>query len=565
MDEFEKELKIGFLEEISQRLTDTEECFLSLESNPEDKSLIEKIFRLAHNIKGSARAVGYLEMGEFTHELESLLLKIKNGEIKIKATTVSILLACNDHLKDWVARLSKNLNEHVDSKALLEKVINHAKNQDAALETATLFAASLVEEAPALPDATVLPLKKAAINSVKVEESIRVGVHRLEDLMNYVGELVILQTVLSQQKYEIQSPLIQKTITQLTKITKDIQDISMGLRMLPLKQTFQKVQRIVRDTANTLGKEVNFHMEGEDTELDKTVIENLGDPLVHLIRNAVDHGIEAPDARRAKGKESSGNIYLKAFHSGGRIFVEIRDDGKGLDPSTLKKKAIEKGILNADQEISDLDAQRLIFSPGFTTKSEVTEISGRGVGMDVVKTNIEKNLRGEVSVTSEVGQGTQFLIQLPLTLAIIEGIIINEKNNKFIVPLSHVHESVRIESGMVHEAAGLGHVLSLRGEQLPLLRLGQLLRLTPGPFVMNSGIAIIVKSGNSPFAISVDDIVGQHQVVIKSLGEEIKNMKGVMGGAILGDGKVALILDLQDLVSSHKKQNRPLGEMRGAA
>lgn len=571
MDEFERELKIGFLKELAQSLNETEECFLSLENSPNDSSLIEKIFRVAHNIKGSARAVGFIEIGEFTHQMESLLLKIKNGEIKVKQGTVSLLLHCNDHLKSWLALLSMNLEEKVDSSFLIEKIIKHMKNEPdqktASIPVAQAPATTPPRSAFAPVDPMAAPEAPKAIpkRTLAVEESIRVDVQRLEDLMNYVGELVILQTVLTQQRFEIESPLIQKTITQLSKITKDIQDISMGMRMLPLKQTFQKVQRIVRDTANSLGKEVTFHMEGEDTELDKTVIENLGDPLVHLVRNAVDHGIETPDERIRQGKDPIGNIYLKAFHSGGRIYIDIKDDGKGLDPQALRQSAISKGLLHSNQEISDAEAQRLIFSPGFSTKTDVTEFSGRGVGMDVVKTNIERHLRGEVNVSSEVNKGTQFSIQLPLTLAIIEGIIISESENKFILPLSHIHESMRLDASIVHERSGIGYVLSLRGEQIPLLRLSSLLQLTAPRHSINKAMAVVVRSGPSPFAIAVDDIIGQHQVVIKSLGSEIRNMKGVMGGAILGDGKVALILDLLDLSQKTKKSNKTVNDMRGAA
>lgn len=577
MDEFEKELKIGFLQEVSQNLTDTEECFLSLETNPNDSSLIERIFRLAHNIKGSARAVGYLEMGEFTHRFESLLLQIKIGEIQITPTVVSLLLECNDHLKSWVAVLSSNLDETFDSTDLTIKIEKYfhdvpeitVSQEDIDLNLAAQQFEAInpvasihpVQDPMAAPDVPKSPLKKSFI----VEESIRVDVNRMEDLMNYVGELVILQTVLSQQRFEIQSPLIQKTITQLSKITKDIQDITMGLRMVPLKQTFQKVQRIVRDAANTLGKDIIFHMEGEETELDKNVIENLGDPLVHLVRNAVDHGIESREERIRKGKNPVGNIYLKAFHAGGRIYIEIKDDGKGLDPVVLKKSAVAKGLLSADQHISDIEAQRLIFAPGFTTKSEVSEISGRGVGMDVVKTNIERHLHGEVNVTSEVGAGTHFSIQLPLTLAIIEGIIVYEYGHKFILPLSHVHESLRLDKSLVNERSGIGYVLNLRGEQIPLLRLGHELHLSTKETTMDSAMAVVVRSSNAIFAIAVDDIIGQHQVVIKNLGSEVRNMKGVMGGAILGDGKVALILDLQELVQKTKKQNQTKSDLRGAA
>lgn len=610
MDDFEKELKAGFLEEAAQLLADAEQCFLDLETNSTDISILEKIFRLAHNLKGSAKAVGFGEMGEFTHQLESLLLKLKNGELQIKTSTVSLLLNCNDHLRNWVDTLKADFDAHVESGELLERISDQitgknteapatesgqavAIEDDSFLESVELLksadafekisvadvAASLPVNEPIvptvpqvivgdnLPTPPSVPAEKTTGASKAAapaaEENIRVGLHRLEKLMNNVGELVILQTVLNQQRLQIQSPLIQKTIAQLAKITKDIQDISMSLRMVPLKTTFQKVQRIVRDTSKMLNKDIQLVIEGEETELDKTVVEHLGDPLVHLIRNAVDHGIESAEDRKKAGKSVTGRISLSAFHKGGKIVIEIKDDGKGLDPQKLREIAIKKGLIKESTILSDKEAQNLIFAPGFSTKSEVTEISGRGVGMDVVKTNIEKTLHGDVSLESEVGKGTKFQIQLPLTLAIIDGMIMTSKNEKYIIPITQVHESIQPPKQDVHTVSGFGDIFSLRGEQLPLFRLGKLLGLEASLKPVHESIAVVVRTGAAPFAVLVDDVIGQHQVVIKSLGAEVKNLKGIAGGAILGDGKAALILDLNELIQ--RSQDRKAVVARGIA
>jgi len=315
-----------------------------------------------------------------------------------------------------------------------------------------------------------------------------------------------------------------------------------------LKQTFQKMQRIVRDTARALDKKINFELIGEDTEVDKTLLEKLGDPLVHMVRNAVDHGIESAEKRKAAGKIEAGSIKLAAFHRSGSLVIEIRDDGGGLDAAKLTAKAIEKGILKPGTTLNERDAHQLIFASGFSTKTEVTDVSGRGVGMDVVKTNITQ-MQGEIQIDTEIGKGSCFRIVLPLTLAIVESMVIRSGKDDYVIPLSHVHESLRPVAGDIHFASGLGEILHLRGESIPLYRLGEILGTSKS---RADGIAIVVRTHEKPFAILVDDILGQQQVVIKALGKELRNIKGFSGSAILGNGRPALILELHDLVSKAK-------------
>ncbi len=644
MDDFEIELRAGFLEEASQGLADAEHCFLSLERTPDDPAILEQIFRIAHNLKGSAKAVGFDELGAFTHELESLLLKLKNREIPVQEATVDLLLRCNDHLLHFIATLKKDHTSSVDSDSLLVEIRQHingevkveihsapsvrdpfeahapavsqAVNTFGKADTTALVAASQgnfeedteelefldpamqaehqaagvpevsapVVAQPNKPAATVIPIASAQAAAKSPEaakkpegetkkagggnsdETVRVSLGRLEKLLNFVGEMVILQAVLREQAVGSNSPLMRKTVHQLGKVTKEVQDISMGLRMVPLKQTFQKMQRIVRDTAGQLNKKVELKLIGEETEVDKTVLEHLGDPLVHLIRNACDHGIESPEARIEKGKPAQGEVILNAFHQSGNLVIEIKDNGGGIDPERLKKKAFEKGLLKPGTQLTEREAVNLVFHPGFSTKDVVTDVSGRGVGMDVVKTNIEK-LQGDIQIETELGKGTTFKIRLPLTLAIIDGMVIRSESDRFIIPLSHVHESVRPAAKDVQKNTGLGEVLMLRGENLPMYRLQSLLgRNGPGKDASEC-IAIVVRTLEKPFAVLVDDIIGQQQVVIKSLGPEVQHLKGFSGSAILGDGRPSLILEVGELIKKGPvgpTSNRSNKELRRA-
>ena len=448
-------------------------------------------------------------------------------------------------------------------------------------EAATLMAAITDQHlpepvaAPAEPSAppsdTFGPLREsrapaatAAAPASVADNSIRVSLTRLETLLNFVGEMVILQTVLREQAYQSNPALLRRTVHQLGKVTKEVQDISMSLRMVPVKQTFQKMQRIVRDTANVLGKKVNLHFEGEETEIDKTVLDAVADPLVHMVRNAVDHGIESAERRQTAGKGEEGNIYLRAFHQAGKLVIEVADDGGGIDGEVLVKKAVEKGIIPAGKTLSARDSVNLIFHPGFSTKQVVTDVSGRGVGMDVVKTNIE-SLQGEVLIETQVGKGSTFRVQLPLTLAIIDGMVVRSGEERFVMPLSQVFECVKPEREWVTHNVGLGETLILRAETIPLVRLGYTLG-RPSLRPAWESIAIVVRSSTQPFAILVDDIIGQHQVVVKKLGGELQRLRAFSGSAVLGDGRPALIIEPGEIAGMVKRISKTdLEKMERAA
>ena len=624
-EDFESSMKMAFLEEAVQLLADSEQCFLILEKDPNDRANIEKLFRLAHNLKGSSRAVGFDNLSHFTHELENLLLPVKKGDLSATPALIDLLLKCNDHLGATLEALKENPEARVDHTSILADMDAYRSNphQGAAPEASVEAPHETFEEPEPLPEPEEVrpepqaapqpefrnvapPAPKASAPAQapapaaehtpaasgsddahgeikKAEESIRVSLDRLEHLVNLVGEMVILQSVLRENSIQIASPLVRNTIHQLGKVTQSVQDLSMSLRMVPLRQTFQKMQRIVRDVSRQLSKQVELGVSGEETEVDKTVLEFLGDPLVHLVRNAVDHGIESPEQRKNAGKPEKGRIDLKAYHRSGNLMIEVVDDGGGINADRLRIKALEKGILKPGQTISDDEARNLIFHPGFSTKEQVSDISGRGVGMDVVKTQIEK-LQGEIAIQTVIGQGTRFTLRLPLTLAILEGMVVRCASERFVVPLAHVHETVRINREEITFATGLGQVLLLRGESIPLYQLSDLMKIVPGAIPgkgqalapMQAALAarppessaVIVRLLDQPFAVQVDEIMGQNQVVVKKLGSELAHIKTFSGGTILGDGRPSLILELIELVRANGKSTitrRPeLAESRAA-
>ena len=520
MDEFEKEVKLDFLAEAIQLLNDAEQAFLALEQDKNNANLINEIFRLAHNLKGTSRAVGFGDVAEFTHEMENLILQVKDGNIQITDGIVSLLLECNDHVSEMIKKLNLDLEARSSSVEIIQKIKSaldgnlvsvvvesnstesisaediallesFQRELDSPSEVSSFFIEPIVEKNIIVEQ---VELKKSQpTKAASDEDSIRVSLARVEMLNNVVGELVIIQTVLNQHKDEIHNPLMLKSLGQLAKLSKEIQTISMSLRMIPLKQTLQKMQRIVRDTSKALDKKVFLEIIGEETEIDKTVLEHLADPLVHIVRNAVDHGLESTDERLMNGKSEEGRVSIKAFHEGNNLVIEVRDDGKGINPKIIRAKAIEKKVIAANSTMSDDELVNLIFHPGFSTKAEVSEISGRGVGMDVVKTNIEK-LSGEVKVFTEMGKGSVFKVVLPLTLAIIEAMVTKIGDERYIIPLGQIHESLSPTPDLVNHVNGVGECLKIRGEVIPMFRISSALQRNIKEKPIHEQIAIIVNT-----------------------------------------------------------------------
>jgi two-component system chemotaxis sensor kinase CheA len=409
----------------------------------------------------------------------------------------------------------------------------------------------LVEEKAVTPEQLARALEAQATAAPRADAaSIRVQTDKVDKLVNLVGEMVITQSMLAQivSKFTLgQLSQLTEAVGAMERHTRDLQERVMAVRMQPIKTVFTRFHRLVRDLAGTLGKQIALEVSGEETELDKTVIDRIGDPLTHLVRNSVDHGVELPETRRAAGKPEQGVVRLHAFHQGGSIFIEVEDDGQGLDKARIQRKAVESGLMKDGEPLTDDQLYALIFRPGFSTAEKVTDVSGRGVGMDVVQRNI-RALGGQVAITSARGAGTKFTIKLPLTLAILDGLSVQVGDETYIIPLVNITESIRPKAGQVQTIVGEGEVVNVRGRVLPILRLYDVLGVRPRVTDPTQSLLVIVENGRSQVALLVDELVGQHQVVIKSLEANYQRVDGVSGATIMGDGRVALILDVPGLV-----------------
>lgn len=392
------------------------------------------------------------------------------------------------------------------------------------------------------------------------EGSIRVGIDKVDSLINMIGELVITQAMLSElgegDTGQDHLARLRDGLEQLERNTRELQEGVMQIRMLPISFTFNRFPRLVHDVSQKLNKKVELVIHGEQTELDKTVLEKIGDPLVHLVRNSLDHGLETPDLRLSKGKSETGQLSLDAYHQGGSIIIKIADDGAGLNAEKIYQKALERGIITEEQQLSEAEINELIFKPGFSTADEVSDLSGRGVGMDVVRRNI-KDLGGTVEVESKKDIGSTFTIRLPLTLAILDGQQVRIGDEVFIIPLISVMESLPVEQQRIHALAGKGELYQLRDDYLPIIRLYQTLNLTPEFHDLDEGILVIVEVEGQSVALFVDELLGQQQVVIKSLETNYTSVLGFSGATILGNGRVALIIDVADLIQLHHQTVSP--------
>ena len=391
--------------------------------------------------------------------------------------------------------------------------------------------------------------------------SIRVKTSKVDSLINLVGELVITQSMLSRFSGEFdftQLGSLQEGLTQLARNTRELQETVMQIRMLPISFAFSRFSRLVHDLSSQLGKQVELKLSGQNTELDKTVLEKIGDPLVHLVRNALDHGLETPEVRRAAGKLETGEIELNAYHEGGSIIIEVIDDGAGINKARVLAKARERGLVGADEELEDERVNNLIFQPGFSTVEAVSDLSGRGVGMDVVQRNIN-DLGGQVRVASEEGVGSKFTIRLPLTLAILDGQLVRVGAETYIVPLVSIVETIKLLDDKVNAIAGKAELFKLRDEYLPVVRLYDLFGITPDHCELSSGLLVVVEANGERAGIFVDELQEQQQIVIKSLKTNFRQVQGLSGATILGDGTVALIVDVPGLLQLffEKSQGAP--------
>ncbi len=551
-----QELVGDFIVETSEIIETLDQDLVELEHRKTDLDLLNKIFRGAHTMKGSSSFLGFEKLATVTHHAEEILNKLRRGEMSVSAEIMDILLEFVDVIKKMLNDI-KNNTDTVDSDSIVKKLKLANEGRSTAAAGKGSEAAAPVQ-APTSGGADGGDVKKA---TKTMEQTIRVDVSRLDTLMNLVGELVLGRNRIAQvssaleKKFENEYLIEQlmETTSQIGLITTELQLAVMKTRMIPIGKTFNKFPRMVRDLSREKNKEIDLIISGEETELDKSVVEEIGDPLIHMIRNSVDHGVEAPDIREQIGKPRKGSIWLSAYHEGNHIVIEIKDDGAGLDADKLKRKAIEKRVITAD-EAATMDketAYGLVFRPGFSTAEKITSTSGRGVGMDVVKTNIEK-LNGLINIESELGVGTKFQLKLPLTLAIIQALFVESAGENFAIPLVSVIETVRVNIKEVHSFEGR-EVLKLRDSVLSLLRLNEVFDIESPQH--EDLYVVVVGLAEKRLGFIVDKLVGQEEIVIKSLGEYLGGNAGIAGATIMGDGRVRLIIDVAGVMEL--AQNMP--------
>lgn len=573
--EADRELLQEFINESQEHLQNIEQGVLVLEDDPTDANTLNSIFRAFHTFKGGSGFLNLTPIKDLAHELESLLDAARQHKLDINSAIIDVILEGGDTLKKFVTQIQAQLRGDnagqpilIPTGELIARVKAILANPTAPVEVAAPEAAPAPVIAPAAQDnqsasaalveatAKPAPATAAAAETPKPAAAasnaagyVKVDTIKLDALIDLVGELVISESMVVQDPELLKSASrnLARNLGQLRRITSELQRTAMSLRMVPIRATFQKMNRLVRDLAAKQNKLVQLVLSGEDTELDRNIVEEISDPLVHMIRNAADHGVERPEARQAKGKPAQGTINLRAFHRGGNIVIQIQDDGNGLAKDKLLAKAREKGLVKPNENLTDKEIYDLIFAPGFSTAEQITDISGRGVGMDVVRRNIEK-LRGKVDIDTAPGQGTTFTIYLPLTLAIIDGMIVSVGSERYIIPTLTVRESFRPKPEMISTVHERGEMVNVRGKLNPLLRLYQYFDQPTQITNPTDGIVVVVESGQQVRCLMVDELIGKQEVVIKSLGGALKKNPSLAGGAVLGDGRVGLILNVDSLV-----------------
>ena len=597
-------LRDTFFEELVETINQIEEAFLRLERNPNDKNVIQEIFRYFHNIKGSSKTVGLADLSQFAHGVENTLSNIRNDSITITDEIIDSLLRCSDLMKNF----SENYNagnfdpismqneitflKKLGENQTLNPDVPEATNADSPSQTTLeqdqsdpLIPSSKTDlfhntnneeswtdfsEVPAIEQqsnsTTADPINSSAksnSNQRKIQDNIKIPTSKISMLMDLFGEQVILQSSLDLEVRSGKSnpEIVSKLVTQLKKITHDLQHTMVTLRMVSLDAMFYRLERSIRDVAKITSKKVKLHKNGQHSELDKTIIDALIDPLVHVARNAVDHGLESNEERKKKGKEEEGNIYLSASRTGGAFEIVVEDDGKGLDKDAILKKAIEKGIVKKGQTLTENQIFDLIYHSGFSTRSQSTEISGRGVGMDVVRSQVA-NLKGTCQISSVKDQGTKMIIRVPLSLAMFNGTIVKVNQQRYVVPNSDFTEALTIKKNQIWKRDPHSDSLVKQGNRvMRIIDLGKMLHCQnknkSSPYLQDDMLAIIATFENEYYALLIHDILSQEQIVLKELGPETKAIKGASGGTILGDGKVALVLDISSVIkNSISKNNR---------
>jgi two-component system chemotaxis sensor kinase CheA len=550
-----------FITESREHLDHIEQGVLVLEKEPANAEMLNTVFRAFHTFKGGAGFLNLIPINRLAHILESLLDLARQGRFTITSPTIEIILRGRDVLKQFLDAIDGQVSGGkpatpilIPTEGLKAEVarmierVSSGKMSDAA--------APLTEISPAAP---AIPTPDAATPAAPTANGsasamVRVDTNKLDGLLDLVGEMVIAQSLVAPDLSRLSNGDAQfsRNVAQLTRITRDLQRVSMSLRMVPIRGLFQKMARVARDISAKQNKKVNFLTSGEDTELDRGVVEELNDPLLHMIRNSMDHGIEPAEKRAAAGKPAAGSLQLRAYHQGGSIVVEIEDDGAGLNRDRILAKAVERGLAAPGANLTEEEIFHFIFAAGFSTAEKVTDLSGRGVGLDVVSRNIEK-LRGSVDISSTPGKGTLFKIALPLTLAIIDGLVVGVGAERYIIPTLSARESFRPAAEMISRIQNRAEVVNVRGRLIPLLRLHEIFGIPARATDPTQGIIVVVQSGANVRCLLVDALLHKQEVVIKNLNEMMVRKNPAFAGAtILGDGRVGLILDVNALAHQEK-------------
>ncbi len=591
-----KEIVDSFIVESKEILEQLDVDLVQLEEDPKNQDLLNKIFRAFHTIKGTSGFLGLIKLPKVTHKCEDILNKLKKGEAFADSFIMDGILESFDIIKELIYLIENEKNENYDVEQTLvnlQKVIDYIENPDKvntepvkeeqALtpEEAEAELAALVEEAkqelnnsennksveqqPVVETAKNVPQQPQRRiekkETSKHDDSIRVDVERLDELLNIVSELVLGRNQLAQlhSRFSLEfegtdyARDLADTTRQIDLMTNELQLVVMKTRMVKIGKVFNRFPRLVRDLCRETGKNIKLVVKGEETELDKTLVEEIYDPLVHLVRNSSDHGIESEEDRVKLGKPAQGTISLNADHESNNIIITVEDDGKGINPEKIKNKAVSKGLISEEKaaELTKQEMYNLIFIPGFSTAETVSNVSGRGVGMDVVKTNVLK-LRGMINIESEMNRGTKIQIVLPLTLAIIQGMIVKVNTEMAVIPLNSVIEVVRVDEGEIY-TINQKEVIHLRDMTIPLISIEEILHTQSNGNNREKQYIVIVKIGEKTFGIKVDELIGQEEVVIKSLGSYLGNVSGVAGSTIMGDGTVVMILDLSEIITNMEK------------
>ncbi len=582
--EITDEMRLSFVQEGNELLQNAEQGLLSWGENPLDSESIGDIFRQVHSFKGNCGFFGFTELEKLSHQMENILDRVKSGSKLAVDNPADQLLAALDILQQGVNNISdgnegkpENLEQSLEQLKLLvppllgEFLVEEGVTKQAvyqAVETQKKPVGEILKEqggASANQVDNALKKQQETLDKAKAQakpavrtktpakrQDIRVELGKLDSLINLIGELVIAENMLihNPDLKGLELENFNKAGQHMSKLVRELQEMAMTIRMIPVSGLFRRMIRLVHDISVKAGKKVELELIGEETEIDKTVIETITDPLVHLLRNSLDHGLEPPEERLAAGKDEKGMVRLQARHEEGEVWVTVEDDGRGLNREKILEKAISKGLIEGDgSDLSDKVIYNMIFMPGFSTADQVTDISGRGVDMDVVKRNLEK-IKGKIDVTSNPGQGSKITLRIPLTLAIIDGMLVRVGTTTCILPTLSILEAFRPDMEQITLTPDGEELARVRENFFPIVRLHEILGKEPDSRKLPDGILIVLEYQNSRFCLFVDEIVGQQQTVIKGLSDFIGNVTGVSGCTILGDGGVSLILDVGGLVES---------------